>query len=131
MKQEIPAKSYSGGGTDHKRRRPGGGRIQVSWDKEFAATPFGQLVFFAEFLKVSGLFDTIKPLFGYQEGVESRIFATDYGWFGRLRSSMLDAPHGPSSSAISSRKLPKNHGPHWWPFQPLAGRGKREAMKYF
>ena len=34
-----------------------GGRIQVSWDKESAATPFGQLVFFAEFLEVSGLFD--------------------------------------------------------------------------
>ncbi|WP_215863215.1 hypothetical protein [Acidithiobacillus concretivorus] len=29
-----------------------GGRVQVSWDKESAATPFGQLVFFAEFLKV-------------------------------------------------------------------------------
>ncbi|MBU2774333.1 hypothetical protein HMI48_10735 [Acidithiobacillus ferrooxidans] len=34
-----------------------GGRVQVSWDKESAATPFGQLVFFAEFQKVSGLFD--------------------------------------------------------------------------
>ncbi|WP_226857383.1 hypothetical protein [Acidithiobacillus concretivorus] len=28
---------------------------------------------------------------------------------------------GHSSSAISSRKLPKNHGPHRRPFQPLAG----------
>ncbi|MBU2857005.1 hypothetical protein HF289_09000, partial [Acidithiobacillus ferrooxidans] len=34
-----------------------GGLVQVSWDKESAATPFGQLVFFAEFLEVSGLFD--------------------------------------------------------------------------
>ena len=34
-----------------------GGRVQVSWDPESAATPFGQLVFFAEFLEVSGLFD--------------------------------------------------------------------------
>ncbi|MBU2738782.1 hypothetical protein [Acidithiobacillus concretivorus] len=32
-----------------------GGRIQVSWDKESAATPFGQLVFFVEFLEVTGL----------------------------------------------------------------------------
>ena len=34
-----------------------GGCIQVSWDPESAATPFGQLVFFAEFLEVGGLFD--------------------------------------------------------------------------
>ncbi|SMH67335.1 transposase (fragment) [Acidithiobacillus ferrivorans] len=34
-----------------------GGRVQVSWDPASAATPFGQLVFFAEFLEVSGLFD--------------------------------------------------------------------------
>ena len=35
-----------------------GGRIQVFWDKESAARPFGQLVFFAEFLDVGSLFDT-------------------------------------------------------------------------
>nr|WP_298171134.1 hypothetical protein [Acidithiobacillus sp.] len=34
-----------------------GGRIQVSWDKESSATPFGQLVYFAEFLQVSGRFE--------------------------------------------------------------------------
>jgi len=34
-----------------------GGHVQVSWDAESAVTPFGQLVFFAEFLEVSGLFD--------------------------------------------------------------------------
>lgn len=34
-----------------------GGRIRVSWDKDSPATPYGQLVFFAEFLEVSGLFD--------------------------------------------------------------------------
>ncbi len=34
-----------------------GGRIQGSWDKESSATPFGQLVYFAEFLQVSGLFE--------------------------------------------------------------------------
>lgn len=34
-----------------------GGLVQVSWDKESAATPFGQRIFFAEFLEVSGLFD--------------------------------------------------------------------------
>ncbi len=45
-----------------------GGRIQVFWDKESAARPFGQLVFFAEFLDVGSLFDTwVKecPLIAY------------------------------------------------------------------
>ena len=35
-----------------------GGRIQVSWDKDAAATPMGQIVFFAAYLETSGLFDT-------------------------------------------------------------------------
>ncbi|MFA6183140.1 MAG: hypothetical protein WC672_13645, partial [Acidithiobacillus sp.] len=34
-----------------------GGRVQGSWDKASSATAFGQLVFFAEFLETSGLFD--------------------------------------------------------------------------
>ncbi|MFA6183161.1 MAG: hypothetical protein WC672_13755, partial [Acidithiobacillus sp.] len=34
-----------------------GGRVQGSWDKASSATSFGQLVFFAEFLETSGLFD--------------------------------------------------------------------------
>jgi hypothetical protein len=34
-----------------------GGRVRVSWDKDSPATPYGQLVFFTEFLEVSGLFD--------------------------------------------------------------------------
>lgn len=32
-----------------------GGRIQVRWDKDSAATPFGQMVFFIEFLTATGL----------------------------------------------------------------------------
>lgn len=32
-----------------------GGRIQVKWDRDAAATPFGQMVFFIEFLTVTGL----------------------------------------------------------------------------
>ncbi|WP_169829319.1 hypothetical protein [Acidithiobacillus albertensis] len=35
-----------------------GGRIQVSWDQESAATPMGQMVFFAAYLETTGLFDT-------------------------------------------------------------------------
>lgn len=35
-----------------------GGRIHVEWDPSAAVTPLGQLPFFIEFLKVSGLFDT-------------------------------------------------------------------------
>ncbi|MGH7180396.1 MAG: transposase [Nitrospiraceae bacterium] len=34
-----------------------GGRIHVEWDPTAAVTPLGQLPFFIEFLKVSGLFD--------------------------------------------------------------------------
>src|SRR4051794_4893649 len=34
-----------------------GGRIHVEWDPQAAVTPLGQLPFFIEFLKVSGLFD--------------------------------------------------------------------------
>ena len=34
-----------------------GGRIHVEWDPQAAVTPLGQLPFFTEFLKVSGLFD--------------------------------------------------------------------------
>jgi hypothetical protein len=34
-----------------------GGRIHVEWDPAVAVTPLGQLPFFIEFLKVSGLFD--------------------------------------------------------------------------
>lgn len=34
-----------------------GGRIQVQWDTQASATPYGQLAFFTEFLKTAGLFD--------------------------------------------------------------------------
>ena len=43
---------------------------------------------------------------------ESIIFSDGYGLSGRLRSSTLDAPPGTFSSAISSPKLPQNHGRH-------------------
>ena len=33
------------------------GRIQVRWDAEAATTPFGQMVFFIEFLNLTGLFE--------------------------------------------------------------------------
>ncbi len=33
------------------------GRIHVEWDPDAAVTPMGQLPFFIEFLKVSGLYD--------------------------------------------------------------------------
>jgi hypothetical protein len=34
-----------------------GGRMHVRWDAQAAATPHGQLVFFAEFLAATGVFD--------------------------------------------------------------------------
>lgn len=33
------------------------GRIHVEWDQDAAVTPLGQLPFFIEFLKASGLYD--------------------------------------------------------------------------
>ena len=33
------------------------GPVKVEWDRSSPLTPLGQLVYFAEFLKVSGLFD--------------------------------------------------------------------------
>ncbi len=35
------------------------GRIHVEWDPDAAVTPMGQLPFFIEFLKVSGLFEAL------------------------------------------------------------------------
>lgn len=34
-----------------------GGRMHVRWDESSQATPNGQLVFFAEFLRAAGVFD--------------------------------------------------------------------------
>lgn len=34
-----------------------GGRMRVRWDEGAAATPYGQLVFFAEFLAATGVFE--------------------------------------------------------------------------
>jgi len=34
-----------------------GGRMHVRWDEAAAATPHGQLVFFAEFLAATGVFE--------------------------------------------------------------------------
>jgi len=36
-----------------------GGRYQVQWDDRAPATPYGQLVFFAQFLKAGGLFSRL------------------------------------------------------------------------
>ena len=36
-----------------------GGTVHVEWDPDAAATPLGHLVFFAEYLKVSGRFDAL------------------------------------------------------------------------
>ena len=45
-KQRIPVDTF-------------GGRVHVEWDDEGAVTPLGQLPFFIEFLKVSGLYDRL------------------------------------------------------------------------
>ena len=33
-----------------------GGRVQVRWNQREAATPFGQMAYFAEFLNLTGLY---------------------------------------------------------------------------
>jgi hypothetical protein len=38
-----------------------GGRMRVRWDEGAAATPHGQLVFFAEFLAATGVFERCEP----------------------------------------------------------------------
>ena len=35
------------------------GPVKVEWDTSTAATPLGQIVYFTEFLKVSGRFDAL------------------------------------------------------------------------
>ena len=85
-----------------------GGRIQIQWDYEAKATPNGQLAFFAEFLKTSGV---------YRKWVESCPLsysspnASEKGdvlgtWqliFRRVRSSLppLRFPGGPYCRCIS------------------------------
>ena len=40
----------------HWAWRPVGGRVQVRWKQSEAATPFGQIAYFAEFLNLTGLY---------------------------------------------------------------------------
>jgi hypothetical protein len=50
-----------------------GGRMHVRWDEQAAATPHGQLVFFAEFLQATGVFErwvSSCPL-AYRSGVSA------------------------------------------------------------
>ena len=46
-----------------------GGRIHIRWDEGAATTPHGQLVFFAEFLATTGVFErwvSVCPLAGHR-----------------------------------------------------------------
>jgi hypothetical protein len=47
------------------------GRIHVEWDPEAAVTPMGQLPFFIEFLKVSGVYGALG---------DSRLKTYHYEW---------------------------------------------------
>ena len=53
MVEGLVGPGCSGG---NQRLDTPGGRFQVRWDEGGSATALGQLVFFAEFLEVSGLF---------------------------------------------------------------------------
>lgn len=48
-----------------------GGRVQVRWNTNRAATPFGQLAFFIEFLNLTGLYRRWEedcPLLSFANG---------------------------------------------------------------
>ena len=57
-----------------------GGRIHVEWDPAAAVTPLGQLPFFIEFLKVSGLFEDHHSM-----GLQTLGSATPKAWCPRHR----------------------------------------------
>ncbi|MDF0664723.1 MAG: hypothetical protein P0119_01480 [Nitrospira sp.] len=54
---EAPRKALAGPNGAIALGTFGGGRIHVEWDPAAAVTPLGQLPFFIEFLKVSGVFE--------------------------------------------------------------------------
>ena len=60
-----------------------GGRMHVRWDEGAAATPHGQLVFFAEFLAATGVFErwvSSCPLqYGARQG-SCRLSHAAMGW---------------------------------------------------
>ena len=72
-----------------------GGRIHIEWDLQAAVTPLGQLPFFIQFLKESGLFDTWVqecPLVYQSNNASSKraVLATKL----RLRTACLGYGHG-------------------------------------
>ena len=54
-KQRVPRETVAG--VEALRVETSGGRVQVRWDHDAATTLFGQLVFFVEFLTLTGLLD--------------------------------------------------------------------------
>ena len=54
---KIKVRTQVAQGVDAMVVSTGGGRMHVRWDETAQATPHGQLVFFAEFLCASGVFD--------------------------------------------------------------------------
>src|SRR5215471_4731999 len=73
-----------------------GGRYHVQWDESAPATPYGQLVFFAQFLKAGGLFSRLCASSSQRES-EAEIS------FPRHDHRSLQAPrsHKPSQALIT------------------------------
>jgi hypothetical protein len=66
-----------------------GGTVRIEWDQDAAMTPLGQLPFFIDFLKTSGLFDAFvsdcplryqRPQRAQQGRCVGRDDAVDAGW---------------------------------------------------
>ena len=56
-KQKVALAESGDGGDTPQVVDTLGGRMHVRWDRGAAATPHGQLVFFAEFLTATGVFE--------------------------------------------------------------------------
>ena len=56
-KQKVALADSADGGDTPQVVDTFGGRMHVRWDRDAAATPHGQLVFFAEFLAATGVFE--------------------------------------------------------------------------
>jgi hypothetical protein len=78
------------------------GRIHVEWDPDAAVTPLGQLPFFIEFLKVSGLYDdfvTDCPLsYTSPNALLSGMFSGL--WYWRFWPGTSGMPTSPPSAVI-------------------------------
>ena len=104
---------------------PFGGRIHVEWDPAAAVTPLGQLPFFIEFLKVSGLFEAWVadcPL-AYHSNHASDKRAV-------LATLLLSILAGTTATRILQRFAMTVSIPSCWAWQDSSRRMRRDARSH-